>query len=33
MAEHFILSGMKILEFYLAKKKGKLDSPHAAMSG
>ena len=26
MAEHFILWGMKILEFHLAKKKGKLDS-------
>ena len=33
MAEHFILWGMKILEFHLAKKKGKMDSPHAVMSG
>ena len=33
MAEHFILWGKKILEFHLAKKKGKVDSPHSAMSG
>ena len=33
MAEHFILWGIKILEFHLAKKKRKLDSPRAVMSG
>ena len=33
MAEHFILWGMKILEFHRAKKEGKLDSPRAVMSG
>ena len=33
MAKHFILWGKKILEFYLAKMKGKVESPRAAMSG
>ena len=33
MAKHFILQGKKILEFHLAKKKGKVDLPCVAMSG